>query len=400
MRANPGGEIAPEDVVGRDRLVGRLWETLDRQSVVLVAERRMGKSCVVKKMRAEPAGQPLMFYRDVEDARTALEFVERVYHDVERHLSFLERTGGRARHLVRKLAGFEIGSLRLPETIAPHWKSVLETTMEDLAEHHPRPIVFFWDELPLMLRNIQRTAGEQTAMEMLDTLRGVRQMHGGLRMVYTGSIGLHHVTTALASAGHANDPTNDMRTVELPELAMEDAEYLAMELLNGEKLASEDLAGTARTIAEEVDCIPYYIHSVVFSMKDKGDVATGELAQQIVAGALVDAQDAWHLQHYRERLRDYYGDDRLPVVLALLDDLAAADAPLGFDQLQSHLGANLEPHASQTARRVLGGDAELLRELLMLLQRDHYIQQQPDDGRYRFRFRLIQRWWRVHRNLP
>jgi len=49
---------------------------------------------------------------------------------------------------------------------------------------------------------------------------------------------------------------------------------------------------------------------------------------------------------------------------------------------------------------ILGGDTELLRDLLVLLQRDHYVQQQPDDGRYRFRFRLIQRWWRVNRNLP
>lgn len=57
MRANPGGEIAPEDVVGRDRLIARLWETLTRQSVILVAERRMGKSCVVKKMLAERAPQ-------------------------------------------------------------------------------------------------------------------------------------------------------------------------------------------------------------------------------------------------------------------------------------------------------------------------------------------------------
>lgn len=114
----------------------------------------------------------------------------------------------------------------------------------------------------------------------------------------------------------------------------------------------------------------------------------------------MDPQDAWHLQHYRTRLGGYYGEDRLPVVLAVLDDLAVAEEPMAFDRLQSRLGANLEPQASETARRVLTGDRELLRELLTLLQRDHYLQQRPEDGRYGFRFPLIQRWWRASRNLP
>ena len=237
-------------------------------------------------------------------------------------------------------------------------------------------------------------------MERLDTLRGLRQMLGDLRLVYTGSIGLHHVTSALASAGHANDATNDMRTVEVPELLPEDAELLAEQLLIGEELASEDSVATARTIARQTDYIPYYIHSVVSSMKDQGDTASPELARQIVARALVDPQDAWHLQHYRKRLNQYYGEDRLPVVLALLDDVAAVDEPLSFDQIRSRLGANLQPDASDTAGRVLTGDTESLRDLLLLLQRDHYIQRRPEDGRYQFRFRLIRRWWRLSRSLP
>ena len=50
MKANPGGAIAPEDVIGRDKLIANLWNILDRQSVILSAERRMGKTTVIKKM--------------------------------------------------------------------------------------------------------------------------------------------------------------------------------------------------------------------------------------------------------------------------------------------------------------------------------------------------------------
>ncbi len=401
MKANPGGEIAPEEVIGRDRLIQRLWETLDSQSVVLVAERRIGKSCINKKMAAETPGGLLTMYRDVEGITTPIDFVERVYRDVAEHLSGIKRTTGRVAALLKHFDGVEIGGLlKFPVAAGAHWKSLLENTLEDLAEHQDRLVVLFWDELPTMLKNIADNSGEAVAMELLNTLRGLRQMHGRLRMVYSGSIGLHHVTAALREAGHGNPATNDMRTIEVEELALEDACFLAGELLDGEQLRCEDRDATAESIARATDCIPYYIHSVVAAIKDRGNVAGAKLAEQIVTEALVDDQDRWHLQHYRDRLKEYYGEDRLPVVLAVLDEVAAAKGPVDFDRLCSSLATALRPDASQTAGQILGGDRELLRGILTLLQRDHYIRRQADEGTYSFRFPLIQRWWRVHRSLP
>lgn len=400
MKANPGGEIAPEEVIGRDRLIQRLWETLDSQSVVLVAERRIGKSSINKKMVAERPGNLLTAYRDVGGLTTPIEFVERVYRDVEGHLNALSRTAGRVSALLRQLSGGEIGGVvKFPEAAVPHWKPLLESTLEDLAEHQDRLVVLFWDELPSMLKSIADNSGEPVAMEMLDTLRGLRQMHGRLRMVYSGSIGLHHVTAALREAGHGNPAINDMRTIEVPELALEDACFLAGKLLDGEQLQCEDHDATARSIAGATDCIPYYIHWVVAAMKDRGNVADAKLAERIVAEAIVDHLDSWNLEHYRKRLKEYYGEDRLPVVLAVLDELAAAKGPVEFDRLRSSLATALSPDASQAAGQILGGDRELLRGILTLLQRDHYVRRQPNEGTYGFRFPLIQRWWRVHRSL-
>ena len=401
MKANPGGEIAPEEVIGRDRLIERLWETLESQSVVLVAERRIGKSCIDKKMDAESPENLLTVYRDVEGIATPIDFVERVYRDVEGHLHLLKRAAGRTSALLKQLAGGEIaGVLKFPEAARAHWKPLLESTLHDLAEHQDRLVVLFWDELPAMLKSIADNAGEPVAMEMLDTLRGLRQMYGRLRMVYSGSIGLHHVTAALREAGHGNDATNDMRIVEVPELDLEHACFLAQALIDGERLQCEDPNTTAEVIARATDCIPYYIHSVVAAMKDRGDMADSKLAEQIVAEALVDDQDRWHLQHFRDRLKQYYGEDRLPVVLALLDELAVAEEPVTFDRLSSSLATALNPDTNPAVGRILGGDRELLLQILTLLQRDHYIRREATDGTYGWRFPLIQRWWRIHRSLP
>ncbi len=399
-KANPGGSIAVEDIVGRDRLVEQLWQTLEQQSLVLVAERRIGKSCVIRKMRSqEPAGV-LTFSRDVENVETPLEFVERVYHDVEGHLGRWRRAVEGTRSLLREIAGVEIGGVvKFPSAAAPHWKRLLETVVQDLIERQDRKIVLFWDEFPGMLQKIKKTSGEAAAVEVLDTLRCLRQAHTGLRMVYTGSIGLHHVTSALAESGNAHAPLNDMRIVEVPPISLSDAESLAVDLLRGEGLICADPQAAARAIAIEVDCIPYYIHLVLTMLKARGDVAEADLVRQIVTEALVDPEDHWHLQHYRVRLESYYGADRAGVALILLDELAVGDGSITFDELSSRLSVQLTPDRGETAQRVLGGDRELLRRLLTLLQRDHYLQQDSSDGAYGFRFPLIKRWWRLQRNL-
>src|SRR5438128_3793030 len=114
LKANPGGQIPPAEVIGRDALIQRLWRVLERQSLVLSAERRMGKTCLIQKMVAEAPQDKLPLYRDLEGLRTPLEFVDTVVRDVESHLSGLKRTATRARSLLTQLAGAEAKGFKLP----------------------------------------------------------------------------------------------------------------------------------------------------------------------------------------------------------------------------------------------------------------------------------------------
>jgi hypothetical protein len=86
MRVNRGGQLAPDEVVGRDQVIADLWLDLEQTSVVLTAERRMGKTSVVKKMHREPRGA-LTFFQDLERVHSALEFVQEVLDEVREHLS-------------------------------------------------------------------------------------------------------------------------------------------------------------------------------------------------------------------------------------------------------------------------------------------------------------------------
>jgi hypothetical protein len=383
MRTNPGGLLDPEDVVGRDSLIKHLWGVLERQSVLLTAERRMGKTSVIRKMEAERAPGTLPVFQELEDVHTPLEFAEKVWRGIDGHLSTIARTTTRARRLLSSIPGAEVGGvIKFPSDASSQWKPLLKEMMADVVEHQQARVIFFWDEIPFMLDNIRKRVGEPVAMEVLDTLRALRQTHRSLRMVFTGSIGLHHVLSGLRRAGHGNAPINDMAVVTVPPFSPEDAQELALALIEGEQLLCREPHVLAREIALAVDCIPFYIHQVVYQMKERGrsDIpCVGE----VVLSSLVEPQDPWQLRYFRERIQVHWTQEMQPLALAILDGLAAADGPLTWDEVFHNQAAY-----------VAASDRERTRDALTLLQRDHYIVQDAD-GRYRFTLPLIRRSWRM-----
>jgi hypothetical protein len=383
MRTNPGGVLAPDEVVGRDRLIEKLWRILARQSLVLTAERRMGKTSIVRKMEAQPQHGMRIFFRDLEALRTPLEFVDCVYQDVEADLSRKGRTMNRVRMFMEQVGGLEMKGLKLPKQVAPHWKTILTKTMEDLAEHQEGLLVFCWDEIPMMLDNIKREQSETEAMEVLDTLRSLRQMIPKVRMVFTGSIGLHHVITRLKETGYANSPTNDMLTEDVSPLDLEDACDLATRLLSGEQIGVEDDLGLARVIAESVDCFPYYIHHVIDELRWTNAAKTNERVKEIVQANLCDESDRWDLAHYRDRINIYYTGTDQKIALGILDELAATETALPLQVLIERLSV-----------QGTVPDSEQVRKVLKLLARDHYLTKQSD-GSHRFKFELIRRYWQL-----
>ena len=111
LKANPGGLLEPKDVVGRDRLIAKLWDLLKSLSVVLASERRMGKTQLIKKMQAEAPDEVLAIYRDLEGLHTPLEFVNALFTDVEKYLSPRARKAAGLEKLIKSLSGIEIGGI-------------------------------------------------------------------------------------------------------------------------------------------------------------------------------------------------------------------------------------------------------------------------------------------------
>ncbi len=391
-RANPGSPLAPEDVFGRDELIADLWDRLEHGSVLLSAERRIGKTSIIRKMQAEAPLSKLVYWHDVSGVATPAEFVQQIFEDVEGELSKKGLFATKARQLISGLGG-EISGVKLPPIAALHWKILLERTIADLVEHCGRDVVFLWDEVPWMLEKIRdgapsRPEGERLAMEVLDVLRMLRQTYPSLRMVLSGSIGLHHVISELREKGYRNAALNDLYVFEVPPHSIEDASELAMQLLSGEAIPCDDQTNVALAIAEGVGGVAFYVHHLVVALlpgKRRGQIASFSTVSTLLTEALEDDQDRWQFAHYRDRLPGYYGL-RAALAAQILDEIASSRASVPLQPLLQALRA-------QNATV----NPDDVRDLIDLLRRDHYITQ--NGGAYQFRYSLVERWWRLNRGL-
>ena len=390
MKANPGGQIDLKAVIGRDQLIQLLWDTIEQQSIVITAERRIGKTTVIKKMMAEPAQGWTPVFQDLERYHTAAEFAMSVYREVDHFLSKRDKAVRRVTEWFKELGGVEVGGvLKLPEKAEAPWKDVLARSIEDLMRESDAgggKLLFLWDEMPFMLANIRDREGEHTAMEVLDLLRALRQTHVGLRMIITGSVGLHHVLTSLKDKNYGNAPVNDMAQIDLPPLDGAAAVRLAGLLIDGEGLRSTDAPVASAAVAQEADRFPFYIHHIVRALRIRNLNADPECIARVVMSQLVDSNDPWELLHYRERIPIYYGEDKKTVSL-ILDDLAVHPDAASVDELLAVI------KSASTF-----DDRERLLRLLHLMERDHYLERRAD-GRYHFRFQIIRRWWKINRGL-
>lgn len=406
MQINPGGTLALTDIVGRDVFVAQLSQRLEAQSLILVAERRIGKTHVLTKLKGLENLKRIVIYRDLESLETVEEFVQAVFKDLTSHRKIgdklLELIEKATRYVLKTDISIDGNSIKLPEIPVKHWKQLLQSGVaEAIKALGDVQIVMLWDELPLMLQKIAGTTGlagaragnPQLAMEILDVLRELRQHHTThLRMVYTGSIGLHHVLRELKARGYANAPTNDMLKVEVPPLTLKDAAALALRLITSNNiLVSDEQTKEALSahIAAEVDGFAFYVHHVLAALQ-RGDqqAASIEVVNHILKNATAqDDHNTWELAWYRDRSQTYYGTDQ-PLCLALLDAIAAAEHGVKVPLLIQAIGASY-PQISR----------DKWLELVELLAQDFYVQRDPETKKLQFKFKLVLSWWRAHRYI-
>lgn len=351
--------------------------------------RRIGKTQIMVKMHAEPVAGWVSVKCDLGGCHTAGEFAAQAFRMSSEALGSKKRNLRRMRDLLGKAAGLELaGLIKLADGTPAPWKDVLRHTFADIEDEMTSlgpaaRMVFFWDEVPYLLSNIATREGPAIAMEVLDVLRALGQDHDRIRLLLTGSIGMHHILSDLKKEGYLGSPLNRMELVQPGPLAAADAIALSQSLMTGNEVSCDDLEICAAALATAVGHVPFYIHKLI-SRLPRGATSTKDSIEALLDREITSDNNDWDLQHYRDRLKPYYGPQEKLAVLIL--DALALNANLTFHEIREQINA-------QAAT-----DDETLRQILKLLCNDNYLTR-TEENTYQFYLILIRRWWRLNRSL-
>jgi hypothetical protein len=348
-----GGVVPPENVVGRVREQQEILASLADGGAALVGDRRHGKTSLARLVAHTARQSGLTVVAVSAERQTYAEFVSALAGELGRVDNALRQ------EVERWKVAFSTGPVRFERAQA-------EAALDDLlqraiARARGGPLVLFIDEVTVLARNLEREkAGGGDAF--LHLLRRLRQDNAGrLATVLSGSIGFHHVS------GDALSSVNDIRKVTVGPIRHDHATYLAECLLVGARVAVTDTHLVAESIAATAENVPYYIqHLVAACARTGAPMGPGDIPALLHA-AVIDPHDPWDLRHYRDRLRNYYGDDSAEIA-NLLDIYAHAAGPIGVDAT-AHL---LQSEGSPLR------DRDQLVSFIERLEQDHYLRRVGD----------------------
>ncbi|CAM3722869.1 ATP-binding protein [Mycolicibacterium frederiksbergense] len=348
-----GGVVPPENVVGRVREEQEILAGLADGGAALVGDRRHGKTSLARLVAHTARRRGLTVVSVSAERQTYAEFVAALAGE-------LGRTDNALRQEVERWkVAFGTGPVRFERAQA-------EAALDDLlqravARARGGPLVLFIDEVTVLARNLERerTGGGDAFLHLL---RRFRQDNAGrLATVLSGSIGFHHVS------GDALSSVNDIRKVTVGPIRHDHATYLAECLMLGARVAGTDAHLVAQSIAATAENVPYYIQHLVAASARTGPVSPDDIPTLLQA-AVIDPHDPWDLRHYRDRLRNYYGDDATAIA-GLLDIYAHAGEPLGIDAVSQLLRSE-----GSTIR-----DRDQLVSFVERLEQDHYLRRIGDE---------------------
>ncbi len=368
---NPGGQLDPDEIVGREAELATLIEAVSRgPGAHVTGERRMGKTMLLRKLVDNLADVAVI---SISAETSRLDVVEKaLLAELSRHRPVRQWLARWDKEAEAKVNLTILGTGIMLRGKASRTAAEVEVDVLDLLTQ-AGPVVLIIDEITVLCQHL----GED-AREFLRSLRRLRHSDRAVPLVLAGSIGLHHVLTD-------STPINELWPVSVGPLTGAEADELVSRLFAG-----VDLDGSPQLrdfVVEVTSGIPFYIHALVNKLRSLP-------ARPQVTPALVDdllermiADNDLHTRHFIDRLPEYYGS-QAGVAREVLDRFAVATAPLTVQGVRAELIADGVPDVP---------DRHAMIDLFAKLALDHYIVR--DASSFRMSSPLLARIWRIHESL-
>ncbi len=363
---------------------------------LLIAQRRMGKTSLMKETARRLQDRYLSIFVDLQKCSSAPDAIVELSLAVHPHQPLwnkLTHVFGsvfeRFREHIDAINLGEIG-ISLRANLVGEWQPKGDELMGMLAGSDT-PVLLLVDEAPILVNRILKGTDYRITPErrrhaelFLSWLRDNSIRHQGkIRIVLSGSIGLEPVLRQ----GGLSATLNNFEPFELQPWD-EDTACGCLEALAAEyKLKFEP--GVPKKMVEMLGCcIPHHVqmffrHAHDWCIRQGRNEISHRNVETVYTNELLSIRGHAELTHYEERLKMVLGEEIFPMALELLTETAVA----------GHLTPEATTAVSQGYAFSSLPVPEAQRQVLEVLEHDGYLARKDD--RYRFVSRLLRDWWKA-----
>jgi hypothetical protein len=363
---------------------------------LLIAQRRMGKTSLMKETARELATRYLAVFIDLQKCSSAPDAIVELSLALHPYQPLWKKLTGvfgnvveRVRANVESVDLGEIG-LKLRADLVGEWQRKGDDLMRVLANSET-PVLLLVDEAPILVNRILKGPNYRITPDrrreadlFLSWLRDNSIRHQDkIRIVLSGSIGLEPILRQ----GRLSATLNNFEPFELKPWDEQTACGCLEALAAGYKLEFEP--GAPKKMVEMLGCcIPHHVqmffrHAHDWCVRQNRKNISNQDVETIYNTELLSIRGHAELTHYEERLKMVLGEEIFPMALELLTETAV----VGY--LTAEATAILS-HGFEFGSMSLD---EAQREILEILEHDGYIERNND--RYRFVSKLLRDWWKA-----
>lgn len=377
-----GGTVPPDQVIGREKEIEELWKILETQGFVLFAERRFGKSSLIRKMAHDGNPTFVCIYLQIQSVDSGFELANRL-KDKSLELRLIDKTiSDTIQETLKKVKSLG-GIIELREQNLTWEKAITDLIRAVLSNSNGKKLVIFLDEFSLMLDKLEPSE----AARIISFLRQLAEadFSENLVFVYAGSIGIDLVLKKIENAGLIlGAPLNHMHSYKLEPFDLETTIYFCHCLEMGMKKISLSNE-VVEIIYKTSDGIPFFIEKILTSkiINSQTDI-TAELIIAAQEEVLTSQEKNEVLDHFYDRIKSYYNQKEL--AYEILDILALEFLYVRESDIIHAVKIN-----NNTSREI--------KEMIDLLWKDNYLKRKIENEtrHYRFNYNTIYKWWRLNK---
>jgi len=350
--------------------------------VHFTAPRRVGKTSVLKSLAKQSHENLICVFENIESDRTSADLYKRLIGLIQQACTLEKGMWNKALSYLKskKFTGLSLEGISL-EHSGINYKNLFLSLVDAIQENDMK-IILLVDEFPDVIANIKRNEDNEAALDVLNTLRSIRQresFRNAFGLVLSGSIGLTHVVRGIGRP----KLINDLAIVNLDTLNDKQFdEFICFLTDNATLHIPEKVQNYIKGRLQQF--IPYYIQLIV----EQGDELTDdeeriELTIEDVDLIYVNlTRDNDKFIDWVDRIKEYYKEE-YPFLKEVLTIAAHKER------------INIQKIANVANKTKQDGYEELIHQVLI---KDGYLFKTADNN-YAFASPLLRDWWKYHYSL-